>query len=191
MLEPLKRGAFSDIVDVLEEVLSTEEKKEYNELTEQYSSMRELMEDSITQLKRSQDNNEKVVSPISQHKNDEIEVSYSKAVVVDNLKPSVEKETSCDISRVEPSTTEDALNYTSIDFEPKNSFYINQLPSVKQDNITSDYLLLQDVTRGDDSNEETSFLSVNLRTAHDESSICNHENEVLCTGYISVEIANR
>ena len=51
VLEPLERGAFSDIVEAIENVLSIEEKDDYIELTEQYSSMRELMEDSMTQLK--------------------------------------------------------------------------------------------------------------------------------------------
>ena len=78
----------------------------------------------------------------------------------------------------------------NLDFELKNSGYINQLPIVKQDNITSDYLMLQDVKNCENSNEETAFLSVNLKTDEETHNKCNQESEILCSGYISVEIAN-
>ena len=49
----MKRATFSDIVQTLEAALDDKEKDEYKELTEQYASMRELMEDPVTKLKRS------------------------------------------------------------------------------------------------------------------------------------------
>ena len=49
----MKRATFSDIVQILEAELYDEEKEEYSELTKQYASMRDLMEDPVTQLKRS------------------------------------------------------------------------------------------------------------------------------------------
>ena len=49
----MKRATFSDIVQILEAELTQAENDEYKELEEQYASMRELMEDPVTQLKRS------------------------------------------------------------------------------------------------------------------------------------------
>ena len=46
----MKRATFSDIVQTLEAALDDKEKDEYKELTEQYASMRELMEDPVTKL---------------------------------------------------------------------------------------------------------------------------------------------
>ena len=45
VVEPIKRGSFSHLVQVIEGVLNDKEKSAYKELTEQYESMRELMTD--------------------------------------------------------------------------------------------------------------------------------------------------
>ena len=66
--EPLKRGCFSHLVQVIEGVLNDDEKLAYKELTDQYASMRELLLDETNRFKRS----------ISQYKKDGTEANYSK-----------------------------------------------------------------------------------------------------------------
>lgn len=66
--EPIKRGSFSHLVQVIENTLNNEEKLAYKELTDQYVSMSELMSDKSTRFKRS----------ISQFKRASSEDTYSK-----------------------------------------------------------------------------------------------------------------
>merc|ERR1712223_2125113 len=73
--EPLKRGCFSHLVQVIEGVLNDDEKLAYKELTEQYESMRELLLDKTTRFKRS----------ISQYKKDDADVNYSKLTDTTNI----------------------------------------------------------------------------------------------------------
>ena len=190
MLEPLKRGAFSDIVDVLEEVLSTEEKEEYKELTEQYSSMRELMEDSITQLKRSQENNEKRVSQYTQHPNNAPEASYSKAVVVGNPEYSIQAETEPDEHSGDVTNKKNDITYTCLDFQAQSNFNNNQLHTEEHKQNYNGYVMLPDIERGNGNNESSSLLPASMQTGKDDSNIYTQGTKCMTKGYISIETAN-
>ena len=73
--EPIKRGSFSHLVQVIESILNNEEKLAYKELTDQYESMSELMSDKSTRFKRS----------ISQFKRVKSEDTYSKITDTTNV----------------------------------------------------------------------------------------------------------
>ena len=57
--KPIERATFSDIVELLEKELTSEERLEYRRQSEQYDSMRSLISDPNTQFKRVRPSSEK------------------------------------------------------------------------------------------------------------------------------------
>ena len=86
----MKRATFSDIVQILEIELNKEEADEYEELSKQYASMRELMEDPVTQLKRSSTFTRQSLQQLNKLSPDDIEnkVSPGMPTPEKNTKPS-------------------------------------------------------------------------------------------------------
>lgn len=63
--DPLKRGTFTDLVQLIEELLADDEKMAYKEMTEQYASMCNLISKQAPKFKNSITRDEKLKSQSS------------------------------------------------------------------------------------------------------------------------------
>ena len=211
--EPMKRATFSEIVQIIEAELYDEEKKEYNELTEQYASMRELMEDPVTQLKRSSTftctslkalnelqhpNDGKTVSPHKDHEVKKMESSYLKAVAVgepeliEKLKQDIPSKVQfdCDMSNVENECKDivEGCNNEYIAFS--NNSDLTTPDIMHPDNSTSCYVAFADISTVTKNQEDHELLADNTIDNTKHAREYSPMNENICAAYVSIETAN-
>ena len=131
--EPLKRGCFSHLVQVIEGVLNDDEKLAYKELTDQYASMRELLLDETNRFKRS----------ISQYKKDGAEANYSKFTEKTIISSS--NDSSPLLSNNEKSIAEnidpEPSTYTTL----QNVIDLKENHSINDENVSNSYKMLHDI----------------------------------------------
>ena len=180
--EPLKRGCFSHLVQVIEGVLNDDEKLAYKELTDQYASMRELLLDETNRFKRS----------ISQYKKDDTEANYSKftekSIISspDDSSPLI----SNNVKSIAESSEPKPSTYTTL----QNVIDLKENHSIKDENVSNSYKMLQDIIEGcNDENPEQSYSSYIHMNSNSQNESLIEENadsgNVPC-GYISIECAN-
>ena len=180
--EPLKRGCFSHLVQVIEGVLNDDEKLAYKELTDQYASMRELLLDETNRFKRS----------ISQYKKDDTEANYSKfteKTIIsssDDSSPLISNNEKSIAENIEPEPS----TYTAI----QNVIDLKENHSINEENVTNSYKMLQDIIEGcNDENPEqpySSYIHMNSNTQNESLIEENADCGNVPCGYISIEYAN-
>ena len=206
----MKRATFSDIVQILEAELCDKEKEEYNELTEQYASMRELMEDPVTQLKRSStlkslqsrnvlahENEQKIHTPRKNHDPKKKDMSYLKAVavndpdLVEELKKDLpsQMESDCDNSNIDGAAINkgDGISFVAL----QNKSDLNKQDRVELNNTTHGYVAFEEVAMVKRNPEEHKSFSDNIIDIIGEASGGNQESNDSCAAYVTVEIANK
>merc|ERR1712038_509918 len=186
--EPMKRATFSDIVQTLEAALDDKEKDEYKELTEQYASMRELMEDPVTKLKRSSTftrNSLKQLNETTQnlssitaspHKQGQLKPqeeenpSYIKAVAVNNpLLPCPDLTDSLSTARLEENQVKDIVADNTIEYitfpnsEDLNSGQNIHIDDKKDQGVT--YIAFEEISTTNKDPEEVVKLLPNIINA--------------------------
>ena len=181
--EPIKRGSFSHLVQVIEEALNDDEKSAYKELTEQYESMRELMTDKATQFKRS----------ISQYKKDDTQTLYSK--MKDTTIISSHEGTSLLTSKDEEAVAETIVSEPCTYAILENTTDLNQISSDAQEDAPSNYQMFQDIIKGCDGDKQEHsplhYVHVSSNTEDENLIQESTEGEDVSSGYISLESANR
>ena len=206
--EPMKRATFSDIVQILEAELTQAENDEYKELEEQYASMRELMEDPVTQLKRSSTftrqslqklnilsigNSDEKSGPFKNKKDDKkIAPSYMKAVAVSGSELPGQVQVNCDTSTDEKGsnsidTSGDNIEYVAFQ---TNSDLKNHEEQVLTQNVDpgGGYITFEGTKANPKSSEDQHFLGVNQNPIQgDTANENNPESENLCSGYVTIE----
>jgi len=218
--EPMKRATFSDIVQTLEAALDDKEKEEYQELTEQYASMRELMEDPVTKLKRSSTftrNSLKQLNEITQnlssktaspHKHgqklksqEEENPSYIKAVAVNNpLLPCEDSADSMSTARLEGDQVKvkDIVADNTIEYIAfQNSEDLNNGQNIyvddkKDQGVT--YIAFEEISTTNKDTEEGVKLLPNNANAMDsklkDNETKQNTDEDLCAAYVTISTAN-
>ena len=203
--EPMKRATFSDIVQTLEAELTQDEKDEYRELTEQYSSMRELMEDPVTQLKRSSTFTRQSLqrlNDLSVGKSDEKHIpiqtkkdekktapSYMKAVAIGDPQLPGQVQINCDTSADENTgnskdTIGDNIEYIAFH---DNSDLKNHGVLTENDD-PGGYITFKGTAAVPTNSDDQQFLSVNaIQCKGDTDNESSPETENLCSGYVTVE----
>merc|ERR1712152_10166 len=187
--EPMKRATWGDIVEILEADLTQEEKEEYKELEEQYASMRELMEDPVTQLKRSStftrqslqklnllsvNGSDEKQSSLKRDKDEnKTAPSYMKAIAITDSQLPGQVQINCDTSADEKTgnnidTSGDNIECTAFQAE--------------SDDPGGGYVAFKVPTDNARNSEEQRFLSSNQGNKDDEN---NHETENLCSDYVT------
>ena len=202
--EPMKRATFSDIVQTLEAGLHKEEKEEYKELTEQYASMRELMEDPVTQLKRSstftrnslqrlnilsEDGNQQQKSPLHcGSKGEKADPSYMKAVAVNDPPIPGQVQNKCDTSSEKQvgSSKEnigDTIEY--IAFQTNSDLSSDEVS--QENNDSGGYVAFEEIATVHKNSEDQEFLPVDQANNAKGSTECIPERENLCAAYVTIE----
>ena len=214
----MKRATFSDIVQTLEAALDDKEKDEYKELTEQYASMRELMEDPVTKLKRSstftrnslkqlneitQNLSSKTASPHKQwqlNPQEEESPSYIKAVAVNNpLLPCQDLTDSLSTARLEGNQVKDIVADNTIEYiafqnsEDLNSGQTIHVDDKKDQGVT--YIAFEEISTTNKDTEEGVKLLPNIINDAKESELKDNEtkqntDEDLCAAYVTISTAN-
>ena len=213
----MKRATFSDIVQTLEAALDDKEKDEYKELTEQYASMRELMEDPVTKLKRSstftrnslkqlneitQNLSSKTASPHKQGQlkpQEEENPSYIKAVAVNNpLLPCQDLTDSLSTARLEGNQVKDIVADNTIEYiafqnsEDLNSGQTIHVDDKKDQGVT--YIAFEEISTTDKETEEGVKLLPNIINAKDSELKDNETKQNieddLCAAYVTISTAN-
>ena len=213
----MKRATFSDIVQTLEAALDDKEKDEYKELTEQYASMRELMEDPVTKLKRSstftrnslkqlneitQNLSSKTASPHKQGQlkpQEEEKPSYIKAVAVNNpLLPCQDFLSTArlegDQVKVKDIVADNTIEYITFQgSEDLNSGQNIHSNDKNDEGVT--YIAFEEISTPTNDTEEGVKLLPNTINAK-ESELKDHETkqnteEDLCAAYVTISTANR
>ena len=216
----MKRATFSDIVQTLEAALDDKEKDEYKELTEQYASMRELMEDPVTKLKRSSTftrNSLKQLNEITQnlssktaspHKHgqklkpqEEENPSYIKAVAVNNpLLPCQDSADSLSTARLEGNqvivkdiVADNTIEYITFpDSEDLNSGQNIHIDDKKDQGVT--YNAFEEISTTSKDTEEGVKLLPNIINAKDselkDNETKQNNDDDLCAAYVTISTAN-
>ena len=215
----MKRATFSDIVQTLEAALDDKEKDEYKELTEQYASMRELMEDPVTKLKRSstftrnslkqlneitQNLSSKTASPHKQGQlkpQEEETPSYIKAVAVNNpLLPCQDSADSLSTARLEGNQVivKDIVADNTIEYitfpnsEDLNSGQNIHIDDKKDQGVT--YIAFEEISTTDKETEEGVKLLPNIINAKDselkDNETIQNTEEDLSAAYVTISTAN-
>lgn len=200
--EPMKRATFSDIVQILEAELHHEEMEEYKELTEQYASMRELMEDPVTQLKRSSTftrkpedlnlpdvgNNEKQCPLQIESKNKKADPSYMKAVAVNDPPIPGQVQNNCDTSSDKEVSNNKENSVDTIEYV---AFKINSDLSsdevLPDNNDSGGYVAFEEIATVNKNREDQEFLPSNQTNNANYSNDCIPESENLCAAYVTIE----
>merc|ERR1712141_715807 len=215
--EPMKRATFSDIVQTLEAALDDKEKDEYKELTEQYASMRELMEDPVTKLKRSstftrnslkrlneitQNLSSKTASPHKQGQlkpQEEEKPSYIKEVAVNNpLLPCQDLTDSLSTARLEGNQVKDIVADNIIEYiafpnsEDLNSGQNIHIDDKKDQGVT--YIAFEEISTTSKDTEEGVKLLPNIINAKDselkDNETIQNTEEDLSAAYVTISTAN-
>jgi serine/threonine protein kinase len=217
--EPMKRATFSDIVQTLEAALDDKEKDEYKELTEQYASMRELMEDPVTKLKRSstftrnslkqlneitQNLSSKTASPHKQGQlkpQEEENPSYIKAVAVNNpLLLCQDSADSLSTARLEGNQVivKDIVADNTIEYitfpnsEDLNSGQNIHIDDKKDQGVT--YIAFEEISTTSKDTEEGVKLLPNIINAKDselkDNETIQNTEEDLSAAYVTISTAN-
>ena len=213
----MKRATFSDIVQTLEAALDDKEKDEYKELTEQYASMRELMEDPVTKLKRSstftrnslkqlneipQNLSSKTASPHKQRQlktQEEENPSYIKAVAVNNpLLPCPDLTDSLSTARLEENQVKDIVADNTIEYitfpnsEDLNSGQNIHIDDKKDQGVT--YIAFEEISTANKDTEEGAKLLPNIINAKNselkDNETKQNTEEDLCAAYVTISTAN-
>ena len=216
----MKRATFSDIVQTLEAALDDKEKEEYKELTEQYASMRELMEDPVTKLKRSSTftrNSLKQLNEITQnlssktaspHKHgqklksqEEENPSYIKAVAVNNpLLPCEDSADSMSTARlqgdqvkVKDIVADNTIEYIAFqNSEDLNNGQNIHIDDKKDQGVT--YIAFEEISTTNKDTEEGVKLLPNNANAMDselkDNETKQNTDEDLCAAYVTISTAN-
>ena len=198
----MKRATFSDIVKILEAELSQEEKDEYKELEEQYASMKELMEDPVTQLKRSSTftrqslqklnllsvngSDEKSSSLKREKDQNKTAPSYMKAIAITDSQLPGQVQINCDTSADEKTgnnidTSGDNIDY--IAFQANSDLNNHEGVLTENDDPGGGYVAFEVPTDNAKNSEDQRFLSSNQGNKDDENS---QETENLCSDYVTI-----
>merc|ERR1712152_58134 len=199
--EPMKRATWGDIVEILEADLTQEEKEEYKELEEQYASMRELMEDPVTQLKRSStftrqslqklnllavNGSDEKRTPLKDEKDkNKTAPSYMKAIAINDSQLPGQVQINCDTSADTKTgnnidTSGDDIEY--IAFQAKSDLNNHEGVSTENDDPGGGYVAFKVPTDNAKNSEDQSFLSSNQGNKDDYNS---QETENLCSDYVT------
>ena len=200
----MKRATFSDIVQTLEAALLPEERNEYKELTEQYASMRELMEDPVTQLKRSSTFSRLSIqnlNKLSENGMDEKKTplrgeskikasdpSYMKAVAANGSPIPGQVKTNCDTSSQNEvgnsrQNITDTIEYVA--FQINSDLSSDEI--VPENNDSGGYVAFEEIATVDKSYEAQEFLPGNQINNESSPKECTPENENLCAAYVTIE----
>ena len=199
----MKRATFSDIVQILEAELTQAEKDEYKELEEQYASMRELMEDPVTQLKRSStftrqslqklnllsvNGSDAQRSPLKGENYENKTVpSYMKAIAITDSQLPGQVQTNCDTSTEEKisnniDTSGDNIEY--IAFQANSDLKNHDGVSTENDDPGGGYVAFEVPKDNANNSEGQQFLSSRQDNKDYEN---NQESENLCSDYVTIE----
>jgi hypothetical protein len=200
----MKRATFSDIVQILEAGLHKEEKEEYKELTEQYESMKELMEDPITQLKRastftrnsiqqlnilSEDGKPQKQSPLhGESKGMKADPSYMKAVAANDPPIPGQVKSNCDISsdkKVENSKENNGDTIEYVAFQTGSDLSDDEVS--QENNDSGGYVAFEEIATVHKNSEDQEFLPDNQTNNANNSTKCIPERENLCAAYVTIE----
>lgn len=206
--EPMKRATFSDIVQILEAELTQAENDEYKELEEQYASMRELMEDPVTQLKRSSTftrqslqklnilstgNGDEKIIPFKSKKEDKKNApSYMKAVAISASELPGQVQANCDSSTDKKGgnsidTSGDNIEYVAFQANSDLKNHDEQVLTQNED-PGGGYITFEGTKANPKNSEDQHFLAVNQTPIQgDTTNENNPESENLCSGYVTIE----
>ena len=126
--DPLKRSSFTDIVHVIEEVLSDDEKVSYKELTELYENMGQLMSEQAPKLQKSttEENSCDTKKFYSKTKNNPAIAQDSSLLSIDEISMSDEIEQNRNYVKIQENSTNSSIYHYNL---PSESSSIVEDPS--------------------------------------------------------------